>query len=103
VGRSADVHPEGELSIDNNVSEGILRAQTIGRKKCMFVGTDRGGRTAPTLYSWWPAASVSSSIRSLTQKDILERLPTRPTDLLGELLPDAWITANPSARRRVAW
>jgi hypothetical protein len=35
-------------------------------------------------------------------KDILERLPTHPADRLDELLPDAWITANPDARRRVA-
>jgi hypothetical protein len=35
-------------------------------------------------------------------KDILERLPTQPADRLGELLPDAWVAANPDARRRVA-
>jgi hypothetical protein len=34
--------------------------------------------------------------------EILERLPTRPTERLGELLPDGWIAANPDARRRVA-
>ena len=33
-------------------------------------------------------------------KDILERLPTQPADRLGELLPDAWVAANPDARRR---
>jgi hypothetical protein len=32
-------------------------------------------------------------------KDILERLPA---NRLGEFLPDAWIAANPDARRRVA-
>ena len=35
-------------------------------------------------------------------KDILERLPTHPADRLGELLPDAWIAANPDAQRKVA-
>jgi transposase len=35
-------------------------------------------------------------------KDILYRLPAHPADRLGELLPDAWIAANPDARRRVA-
>jgi transposase len=33
-------------------------------------------------------------------KDILERLPTQTADRLGELLPDAWVAANPDARRR---
>jgi hypothetical protein len=35
-------------------------------------------------------------------KAILERLPVHPADQLGELLPDAWIAANPHARRRMA-
>jgi hypothetical protein len=35
-------------------------------------------------------------------KDILERRPAHPADRLGELLPDAWIAANPDARRRMA-
>jgi hypothetical protein len=35
-------------------------------------------------------------------KDILRRLPTHPADRLAELLPDAWIAANPDARRSVA-
>jgi hypothetical protein len=42
---------DGELSIDNNLSERSLRAQAVGRKNYMFVGSDRGGRTAATLYS----------------------------------------------------
>jgi hypothetical protein len=36
---------DGELSIDNNVSERSLRAQAIGRKNYRFVGSDRGGQT----------------------------------------------------------
>jgi hypothetical protein len=35
-------------------------------------------------------------------KDILGRLPTHPADRLGDLLPDAWIAANPDARRTAA-
>ena len=42
---------DGELSIDNNVSERSVRAQAIGRKNYLFVGSDRGGRTAATLPS----------------------------------------------------
>jgi len=42
---------DGRLAIDNNVSERTLRPCTIGRKNWLFVGSDRGGRTAAILFS----------------------------------------------------
>jgi hypothetical protein len=33
-------------------------------------------------------------------KDIRERLPTYPTDRLGERLPDAWVVANPPGSKQ---
>lgn len=46
-------YPEqGELSIDNNLAERMLRAQAIGRRIWTFLGSDRGGRTAAVLYSF---------------------------------------------------
>jgi transposase len=93
---------DGELSIDNNVSERSVRAQAIGRKNYLFVGSDRGGRTAATLYSLVGSCKRHGVDPFAYLKDILERLPTHPADRLGELLPDAWIGANPDARRRVA-
>ena len=93
---------DGELTIDNNISERSVRAQAIGRKNYLFVGSDRGGRTAATLYSL-----VGTCKRQLIDpfaylKDILERLPTLPAEQLSELLPDMWIAANPQARVKKA-
>lgn len=93
---------DGELSIDNNISERSVRAQAIGRKNYLFVGSDRGGRTAATLYSMVGSCKRHGVDPFAYLKDILKRLPTYPADRLGELLPDAWIAANPEARRRVA-
>jgi hypothetical protein len=93
---------DGELSIDNNVSERSLRAQAIGRKNYLFVGSDRGGRTAATLYSLVGSCKRHRVDPFAYLKDILERLPTHPAARLGELLPDAWIAANPDARSKVA-
>jgi transposase len=93
---------DGELSIDNNVSERSVRAQAIGRKNYLFVGSDRGGRTAATLYSLVGSCKRHGVDPFAYLKNILERLPTHPADRLGELLPDAWSGANPDARRRVA-
>jgi hypothetical protein len=90
------------LSIDNNVSERSLRAQAIGRNNYLFVGSDRGGRTAAALYSLMGSCKRHQVDPFAYLKDILERLPTHPADRLAEHLLDAWIAANPDARRRVA-
>lgn len=39
------VMEHGDLSIDNNLSERTLRAQSIGRKNRLCVGSDNGNRT----------------------------------------------------------
>jgi transposase len=56
---------DGELSVDNNVSERNVRAQAIGRKNYLFVGSDRGGRTVATLYSLVGKALLGSLIQLL--------------------------------------
>jgi hypothetical protein len=93
---------DGELTIDNNVSERSVRAQAIGRKNYLFVGSDRGGRTAATLYSLVGTCKRHEVDPFAYLKDILERLPTQAADRLGELLPDVWIAANPQARVKIA-
>jgi transposase len=93
---------DGELSIDNNVSERSLRAQAIGRKNYLFVGSDRGGRTAATLYSIVATCRRHQIDPFAYLKDVLERLPTHSATALSELLPDAWLEVHPGARRRAA-
>jgi hypothetical protein len=94
--------PDGELSINNNGSEWSLRAQVIGHKNYLFVGSNRGGRTAATLYSLVASCKHHRVDPFAYLKNILEQLPAHPADRLGELLPDAWSAANPDARRRAA-
>ena len=76
--------------------------QAIGRKNFLFVGSDRGGRTAATLYSLVGTCKRHQIDPFAYLKDVLERLPTHPADRLGELLPDAWLADHPQARRKVA-
>jgi hypothetical protein len=90
------------LNIDNNVLERSLRAHAIGRKNYLFVVSDRGGRTAATFYRLVASCKRHRVDPSAYLKNILERLPAHPADRLGEFLPDAWIAANPDARRQAA-
>ena len=96
-------YPEhGELSIDNNLAERMLRAQAIGRRNWTFLGSDRGGRTAAVLYSLTGTCKHHDIDPFAYLTDILRRLPSHPAEQLDELLPDVWFTSHPSARRKKA-
>jgi hypothetical protein len=43
---------DGDLHIDNNLSERTLKLIGIGRNNWLFVGSDAGGRTAAVLFSF---------------------------------------------------
>jgi transposase len=96
-------YPEhGDLSIDNNLAERMLRAQAIGRRNWTFLGSDRGGRTAAVLYSFTGTCRHHDIDPFAYLADVLRRLPSHPTEQLDELLPDLWFTSHPSARRKKA-
>jgi transposase len=96
-------YPEhGELSIDNNLAERMLRAQAIGRRNWTFLGSDRGGRTAAVLYSFTGTCKHHDIDPFAYLTDILRRLPSHPAGQLAELLPDVWFASHPSARRKKA-
>ena len=42
---------DGRLELDNNRSERAVRPVAVGRKNWMFLGNERGGRTAAVFYS----------------------------------------------------
>jgi transposase len=80
----------GAVPIDNNISEREMKRIVLNRKNSLFVGNERGGRTAAIL------SSITSTCRRhgidpqhyLTQ--LLTNLPTTPMTQLTAWLPDAW-------------
>jgi transposase len=96
-------YPEhGELSIDNNLAERMLRAQALGRKDYTFLGSDRGGRTAAVLYTMTGSCKHHDIDPFAYLQDILRRLPAHSADQLDEWLAEDWFAARPSARRKTA-
>lgn len=98
---------DGALAIDNNLSERTLRCCAVGRKNWMFLGNDRGGRTAAILLSVMasckanqvePWAYTQAMISKLTERTAAAEEPLSSATL-AQLLPDAWLTANPKAYR----
>jgi transposase len=87
----------GAFAIDNNAAERALRAVVIGRRNWLFAGSDRGGETAAILYTFMATCRQLGVEPFAYLRDVLTRLPTQPADRLVELLPNAWLLAQPKA------
>jgi transposase len=87
---------DGNIPIDNNRTERTLRAQAVGRKNWMFLGSDNGGRTAAVLYSLVASAKRHHLNPEAYLTDVLCRLPamTNALEMRG-LLPDRWAAGHP--------
>ena len=81
---------DGDLDIDNNAAENALRGIAIGRKNYLFMGSDRGGRAAATLYSLINSARRHNIDPFRYLQDLFLRVPTHPNKELDSLLPDHW-------------
>jgi transposase len=90
---------DGAVPVDNNVSEREMKRVVLNRKNSLFVGHERGGRTAAIL------SSLTSTCRRhgvdpqhyLTQ--LLTNLPSTPTSQLHTWLPDVWKQRLPAPPR----
>jgi transposase len=85
---------DGDLHIDNNVSERALKLIGMGRDNWLFLGSDQGGKTAAVLYSFTATCKLLKLDAFTYLRDVLERLPTHPVDRLEELLPHRWQAAR---------
>jgi transposase len=85
---------DGDLHIDNNISERTLKLIGMGRLNWLFVGSDNGGRTAAVWFSFTATCKNLGMDSFAYLRDVLERLPTHPADRLGELLPHRWLAAR---------
>lgn len=90
----------GMLSIDNNLSERMVRPVAIGRKNYLFLGSDNGGKAAAILYSIMASAKANQVEPFAYVRDLLVQLSANRPDDLSELLPDQWLQTHPEARRR---
>ena len=87
----------GFLAIDNNVAEREMKRIAIGRKNWLFVGSDKGGRTAAVLFSFTSTCHRLGIEPWAYLQDVLKRLPSLPAERRAELLPDRWQAARPKA------
>jgi transposase len=90
----------GALSIDNNLSERMVRPVAIGRKNYLFMGSDNGGKAAAVLYSIMASAKANQVEPFAYVRDLLGELSYNAPPPVRKLLPDAWLATHPECRRR---
>jgi transposase len=77
----------GMLAIDNNGTEQLMRPLACGRKNFLFVGSERGGRAAATIYSIIETARLNGLEPFSYLANLLRHLPGHPVNRVAELLP----------------
>jgi transposase len=85
---------DGAVPIDNNISEREMKRIVLNRKSSLFVGNERGGRTAAILSSFTSTCRRHEidPQRYLTQ--LLTNLPDTKSSQLDQWLPDQWKKLN---------
>jgi transposase len=79
---------DGRLSIDNNLSERLLRGIAVTRKNFLFLGSDRGGIRAATIYTIVESAKLNGLDPEAYLTAVLDRLARgHPMNRIDELLP----------------
>ena len=87
---------DGRLTIDNNTAERTLRAQAIGRKNWLFIGSQEAGPRAAILYTILAGAKRHHLEPWTYVRDLLLRLHAADARL-EEMLPDRWAVQHPEA------
>jgi len=79
---------DGRLSIDNNLSERLLRGVAITRKNFMFVGGERGGDRAAIFYTLIESAKMNGLDPEACIAAVIDRMAKgHPSKALAALLP----------------
>jgi transposase len=81
---------DGDLDIDNNLAERVLRIVAIGRKNWLFAGSDAGAERAAIIYSLVASCKLCEIDPFEYLRDVLDRVSTHSTSKIIELTPSGW-------------
>jgi transposase len=85
---------DGQVAIDNNHVENLMRPWAMGRKAWLFAGSELAGKRAAMVMSLVQSARLAGHEPWAYLKDVLERLPEHPNNRIDELLPHRWVTVS---------
>ena len=77
----------GILELDNNTAERAMRSIALGRKNYLFMGSERGGKSAAIAYSLIETAKLNGVDPQAWLTDVLDRIADHKITRIDELLP----------------
>jgi transposase len=77
----------GILELDNNTAERAMRPISLGRKNYLFMGSERGGKSAAIAYSLIETAKLNGIDPQAWLTDVLGRIADHKITRIDELLP----------------
>ena len=81
---------DGNVPIDNNHIENLMRPWAMGRKAWLFAGSELAGQRAAVVMSLEQSAKMHGHDPWAYLKDVLTRLPSHMNSRIEELLPHRW-------------
>ncbi|MBI4566143.1 MAG: IS66 family transposase [Planctomycetes bacterium] len=81
---------DGDLNIDNNECERLLRGVCVGKKNYLFFGSEGGGAWAAIIYSLIESCKLNKVDPFAYVRDVLVRVSTHPTSRIEKLMPRLW-------------
>ena len=81
---------DGDLAIDNNLAERVLRTVAIGRRNWLFAGSDAGAERAAIIYSLIASCKLCDIDPFDYLRHVLDSIGTHPASKIVELTPSGW-------------
>lgn len=81
---------DGNVQIDNNHLENLIRPWAMGRRAWLFAGSELAGQRAAVVMSLLQSAKLHGHDPWAYLKDVLTRLPSHLNSRIEELLPHRW-------------
>lgn len=81
---------DGNVQIDNNHIENLMRPWAMGRKAWLFAGSELAGQRAAIIMSLLQSAKLHGHDPWAYLQDVLTRLPSHLNSRIEELLPHRW-------------
>jgi transposase len=81
---------DGDVSVDNNSLENLMRPWAMGRRAWLFAGSALAGQRAAIVMSLVQSVKLHGHDPWAYLKDVLKRLPTQLNSRIDELLPHNW-------------
>ena len=81
---------DGNIEIDNNVSENAIRPTAVGKKNWLFIGHPGAGSKSAIIYSIVESCKRHGIEPFEYLRDVLERLPKQTNHDISAFTPRAW-------------